>query len=249
MKITNKDVYNKEEFERWIHRRDLIPAERYLLEKYLNNKDSSILEAGCGAGRIIFELYKMGYRNLHGFDIAENLLNEAIMRKKREGKTVSFSLQNASNLNYPNEFFDYAIYLQQIMSLVEDYEERNKAVVEAYRILKPKGLCFFSFLSFDDRSYNYLLASFIFLIRNLRFEKEVNSKFRLLPWLKRGGNFNLKLWKQSEPLVYWFKTEEALLLLTKGGFKIVQFFTSKMLMEKNLKTYKRGGAFYVVVQK
>lgn len=39
---------------------------------------STILDAGCGIGNILCALYSNGYKNLYGFDIEEELINEAI---------------------------------------------------------------------------------------------------------------------------------------------------------------------------
>ncbi|PIZ82260.1 MAG: class I SAM-dependent methyltransferase, partial [Parcubacteria group bacterium CG_4_10_14_0_2_um_filter_41_6] len=87
-----------------------------------NDKNYKILEAGCGGGRIIYELKKMGYINLSGFDVVKNLINAAEKKQESE-KIINFSLQNAVNLNYPNNNFDFLIYLQQIICFIENKKD------------------------------------------------------------------------------------------------------------------------------
>ena len=253
-KITNRDIYNKEELKHWAYVEGLILAEKYIINKYLNKyagkRDNiKILDAGTGNGRLLFELYGRGFKNLYGFDIAKNLLRVAIEKQKKIGTKIQFSLKDASKLNYPSIFFDYVFYIQQIICFIEEKNQRLEALKEAYRILKPKGLMFSSFLEFRGRFYNYPLAIFIFFMRAIRKEEDIWERSRLLPWLKREGHFNLHFWKKNEPLNYWYTKNEILTLFSNCEFEIKEVFTSKMLTKKQFNVYSPGGMLYVITQK
>ena len=46
-----------------------------ILKRYLQNKDALIFDAGCGTGLVGLELKKFGYKNFHGADLSQKLLN------------------------------------------------------------------------------------------------------------------------------------------------------------------------------
>ena len=51
-------------------------SEEYIFNKYFK-KDKMILDIGCGTGRTTFGLYEMGYTNIVGLDLSEDMLTEA----------------------------------------------------------------------------------------------------------------------------------------------------------------------------
>jgi|UniRef100_UPI004049CC53 SAM-dependent methyltransferase len=59
------------------HALGLWESERILVEQFFPNKAAQLLEAGCGAGRVSVALAEAGYRSLHAFDFAEELLAQA----------------------------------------------------------------------------------------------------------------------------------------------------------------------------
>ena len=46
-----------------------------VLKKYVFNKNSKILDAGCGTGLVGIELKKYGYTNIEGVDFSQNMLD------------------------------------------------------------------------------------------------------------------------------------------------------------------------------
>ena len=67
--------------------------------KIIKNKDSSILEVGCGFGYFLNYLHDKGYKNLHGIDPDEQLLNQV-------PKQIKTSLQFAQKTNLESNSFD-----------------------------------------------------------------------------------------------------------------------------------------------
>ena len=72
--------------------------------------------------------------------------------KQREAsQSISFEVQDATDLTYKDSGFEQIIYWQQIVCFIEEEEKRLKAFREAYRIIKNGGTALFSFLSFESR--------------------------------------------------------------------------------------------------
>ena len=69
---TDNNKYNKDMVD-WNY---TAPKETVsILKKYVFNKNSKILDAGCGTGLVGIELKKYGYSNIEGVDFSQNMLN------------------------------------------------------------------------------------------------------------------------------------------------------------------------------
>jgi ubiquinone/menaquinone biosynthesis C-methylase UbiE len=252
MERTNASVYNNEELPLWAYKEGLDAEEDYLISKYIPaaKKESKIVEAGCGSARILLEMHKKGYKNLYGFDLADRLMEYGKKRAMQYNCDMQLSKQSAVSLNYPPDYFDFVIYLQQILSFVETDEGRKKAISECYRILKKDGLGLLSFLWWDGRAYNIPIAILNSLASLLR-KGDINcfKKFRYLPWLRWGGKTNLKWLIEDQPHTYWFKADEAVSSLTAAGFTIVEVTSTRTLREGRTEGLGKGGWLYIVVQK
>ncbi len=64
-------------YTRAAHFLGLWKSERLLIERFLPDPNTRVLEAGCGAGRVAMGLWKLGYRNIAAFDFASELLDQA----------------------------------------------------------------------------------------------------------------------------------------------------------------------------
>ena len=76
-----KEIYNENEMINYytdiVHNIGLFKCEKILFEKYLNFQDK-ILDIGCGAGRTTIPLYNMGYKDIIGLDIAEEMIKNLL---------------------------------------------------------------------------------------------------------------------------------------------------------------------------
>ena len=69
---TDNNQYNKDMVD-WNY---TAPKETVsILKKYVFNKNSKILDAGCGTGLVGIELKKYGYSNIEGVDFSQNMLD------------------------------------------------------------------------------------------------------------------------------------------------------------------------------
>jgi len=216
--LTNKAVFNTVEFETWKQRELLIPAEEFLIDHYLDLKGNT-LEAGTGGGRILRALKNRGFSALSGFDFVSDLIEQA--RKKDLTNSLCLEVQDAASLSYADSSFDQVIYLQQIISLIEDERSRLRAIHESCRVLKPGGIALFSFLCFEARSRSWIYRPYLVYLSMLRRLRGSVSNPQYLPWLRYGGKLNHYSLFDSEPYVYWFKLAEVYNLLSAVGFEVV----------------------------
>jgi len=230
----NKEVYSGSDLEMWKDRNDILPIEKYLIDKYIKNKKSTIIEAGTGGGRLSLYLESKSFENIEAFDFVQEMIKCA----SKKSNKINFYVADATDLSaIQNESFDYAIYLQQIISLIPP-SQIDKALDEVYRILANDGIVIFSFLNFNARKINLLLSFVVNAIRY--FRKEECNKF-VLPWLKFGGKINLHLFQKGQPTTYWFNKDDILKKLKRKSLNVLEVIH---INEKN-----KEGMIYIVCQK
>lgn len=138
----NKEVYSTVDFDYWAYRQNLSQHEKFLLETYLD-KEGKTVEAGTAGGRIVLEMQKLGFTSLYGFDYVPEFIEQA--KHRDPTNSISFTVGDATALNYDDGFFEQIVYLQQIICCIEDDLGRLNALKEAYRILKKEVLHYFPF--------------------------------------------------------------------------------------------------------
>lgn len=118
-------------------------SEKIVFEKYLN-KDSKVLDLGCGAGRTTINLFRDGYTNIIGLDIADKLIEFAQDYSKRYSLDIKFIVGDATKLNYDDNTFDVVIFSFNGMQCIPGLENRRNVLKEVYRVLKPGGYYIFT---------------------------------------------------------------------------------------------------------
>jgi SAM-dependent methyltransferase len=109
-----------------------------LIHKFhLNTK--SILDLGCGTGRHAMHLVKKGYL-IHGVDMSEEMLAEAIKRADEEQLTFSEGDIRTIRLD---KSFDAIIALFHVISYQTSNEDLQRAFAAACEHLKPDGVLIF----------------------------------------------------------------------------------------------------------
>jgi SAM-dependent methyltransferase len=95
-----------------------------------------VLELGCGTGYFTRELAKTGAQII-AIDISPDLLEVA--RHECPQQNVTFEIQNAYALTYPNDDFDSVVG-----SSVLHHLDVDAALREIHRVLKPGGSIYFT---------------------------------------------------------------------------------------------------------
>jgi len=114
---------------------DIETPPRELFLSFLT-KECKILDAGCGLGKWVIYLKRLGY-DIVGID--NNELAIDTMKDFDESLQVEYG--DILDIQYPDSYFDACIS----MGVVEHFEDGPvPALKEAYRVLKPDGLVFVS---------------------------------------------------------------------------------------------------------
>ncbi|HET9531071.1 MAG TPA: class I SAM-dependent methyltransferase [Blastocatellia bacterium] len=97
------------------------------------------VDIGCGEGHNTRLLAKHGAR-VTAIDISEVFIHHARQRELAERLGIDFCVASAVELPFADESFDFATGFMSLM----DIPETDRALAEAYRVLRPGGFLQFS---------------------------------------------------------------------------------------------------------
>lgn len=126
-----------------------------LLESFLN-KNSCILDYGCGYGRLVETLNELGFSNVQGFDFSVELIN----RGKRNGIENIFQMDAPNQLPYTNNSVD-CILLFAVLTCMVDNKSQTELIEILFSKLNIGGIIYISDYYLQTNSievvqYNYL---------------------------------------------------------------------------------------------
>jgi ubiquinone/menaquinone biosynthesis C-methylase UbiE len=133
-----------------------------LLER-LSEKPTKILDAGCGDGRPLAEMLRLGF-NVDGFDISDAMLEAGRKMLSAAGQDPSRVRRgDVYNIDASNHSYDGIA----CMGVVENLPSHDRIFAEFHRVLRPKGRLFislendlFSLFSINKHSIKYLAKLF-----------------------------------------------------------------------------------------
>jgi SAM-dependent methyltransferase len=117
--------------------------------KRLVPKTASILDIGCGYGRICHELNGLGYNNVIGVDISDKMIREGINRYPH----LDLRQLVSKDMPFKDDSFDVVIAFAVLTCIPTDKGQRG-LINSVLRVLKPNGLFHASdyFLQDDQRN-------------------------------------------------------------------------------------------------
>lgn len=119
----------------------------------LFKKDDTLLELGCGAGRIAFGLWELGYRNLLAGDISRVMIARARQMAQVLEYDVSLQVFDATDLKFEDNLFDGAIFGFNGLTTIPTRAARQKAIAETYRVIRPGAAFVFTACDRDSPRY------------------------------------------------------------------------------------------------
>ncbi|HHS14109.1 MAG TPA: class I SAM-dependent methyltransferase [bacterium] len=143
-----------------------------IFSRFLARPGLKIIEAGCGMGTWVTHLKRMGHDVL-GVDYMDSTV------QKLKAVDPEFPVQqgDVNDLAFPDSTFDAYVSL----GVIEHFQEGpEKALAEAFRILKPGGMAFITvpYLSVFRRLFSHPLRELYFLIRRIRGKPKYFWEYR-----------------------------------------------------------------------
>ena len=210
-----------EDFDSWFNKNKVVFESELLAEKYFLSNPKNSVSVGVGSGLFASRL---------GIEYGIEPSKE--MAKLAEKRGIRVKIGTAENVPLEDERFD-TVLLSTALSYAND---RQKAVQEAYRILKHNGHIVVSFLA---REGSYAMMYDLAYLRG-KHDSETAPKYP----------YPIKFIKET----HWLSTGEINNLLEDAGFvnlKYVQTFTKHPKytndeVEEPIEGYEKGD--YIVVQ-
>lgn len=103
--------------------------------------EESLLDLGCGAGRIAIGLSHLGYGDLTGADYSEEMIEGARELGDLLALSIPFHVADATALPFADASFGGAIFGFNGMMQIPGRERRQQAMREVFRVVRPGG-CF-----------------------------------------------------------------------------------------------------------
>jgi ubiquinone/menaquinone biosynthesis C-methylase UbiE len=113
----------------------------------LFRQEDTLLELGCGTGRIAFGLWELGYHNILGVDVAREMIEEARRINRVLEYGLSFRVADATRLPFGDAEFDGAFFGFNGLMCIPGREYRRAALREILRVLRPGA--WFAFTTHD----------------------------------------------------------------------------------------------------
>jgi len=138
-----------------------------------------VLDVCCGTGDQAFHYEQRG-AIATGIDQNPNMIELAERNKKRRGLQATFRIASATELPFPDGYFDGASISLALHEMERD--ERNRTVSEMKRVVKKKGV-----LMFIDYHAPLPKNSIAYLIRAMEFVAGRDNHKCFRDYLAQGG--------------------------------------------------------------
>ncbi len=106
--------------------------------------EQTLLDLGCGAGRIAIGLWELGFQRVMGVDFAREMVERARRIARLLEYGISFRCGDATDLEFEDDMFDGAIFGFNGLMQIPRRERRRRALSEVRRVVRPGGMFVFT---------------------------------------------------------------------------------------------------------
>jgi SAM-dependent methyltransferase len=105
--------------------------------EHVPDRNSRVLDFGCGYGRVMVELDRAGYAALTGIDFSEPL----VARGRAENPGLDLNAYPGGPLPYADDTFDAAL-MMAVFTCMTETRMQAQALLELKRVLRPGGVLY-----------------------------------------------------------------------------------------------------------
>ncbi len=228
-------VYNQKAKE-GLWKSEEVLIKKYFKKKNKNNKPSKILDIGCGTGRTTIPLKKLGY-DVVGIDITPAMIKNAKKITKNKNLKIEYQVEDATNLKFKNNSFDYTLFSNQGWTQIPGKNKRHQALKETYRVLKKGGIHIFTIHNREWLSkrlffWIYMWSRF-YILKPIGFNiQEINFGDRFFKRKKQTG-----LEHKTKQYIHIPSIKETKQQIKQAGFEVLEYaHTSDIIKDPSFKT-------------
>ena len=145
-KVSSKEVLQYyqtkkvlEHYEEATRRVGLWKSEELIFRQAFPSEQGSLLELGCGTGRIAFSLWSLGYEKIWATDFSSKMIRSSLAINSVRRTGIHFEKQDARNMSFEDQSFHGIIFGFNGLMQIPGSQNRNQAMQEVFRLLKPDG--------------------------------------------------------------------------------------------------------------
>ena len=131
-------------------------SEEKVLPRVFQPQDT-LLEVGCGTGRLSLGLWELGFRGVLGTDFSREMITKARELAGKLEYAVPFRVADATKLPFEDAMFDGVIFGFNGLMQIPGRSNRRCALAEMNRVVQPGGK---AVLTTHDRDFGEEHASF-----------------------------------------------------------------------------------------